>query len=51
VRQPDLSTRGALRQIAERALRVRQPAYMFVNNRLEGNAPETIGAVVSDLAA
>jgi uncharacterized protein YecE (DUF72 family) len=47
VQQPDQSTRGALRQIAERALRVRQRAYVFVNNRLEGNAPATIEAVVS----
>jgi uncharacterized protein YecE (DUF72 family) len=51
VRQPDPSTRGALRQIAERALSTRQRAYVFVNNRLEGNAPATIEAVVSDLAA
>lgn len=47
VRQPDLSTRGALRQIADRAQRVGQRAYLFVNNRLEGNAPTTIEAVVS----
>jgi len=24
----------------------REPAYVFVNNRLEGSAPATIGAVV-----
>lgn len=47
VQQPDHSTRAALRQIAERALRTRQRAYVFVNNRLEGNAPGTIEAVVS----
>jgi uncharacterized protein YecE (DUF72 family) len=47
VRQPDPSTRAALRQIAERALKVRQRAYVFVNNRLEGNAPGTIEAVIS----
>jgi uncharacterized protein YecE (DUF72 family) len=51
VQQPDPSTRAALRQIAERALQVRQRAFVFVNNRLEGNAPATIEAVVSDLAA
>jgi uncharacterized protein YecE (DUF72 family) len=45
--QPDLSTRDALRQIVERAQRVGQRAYLFVNNRLEGNAPATIEAVVS----
>jgi uncharacterized protein YecE (DUF72 family) len=47
VQQPDPSTRAALRQVADRALGVGQRAYIFVNNRLEGNAPETIEAVVS----
>jgi hypothetical protein len=32
-------------------LQVRQRAFVFVNNRLEGNAPATIEAGVSDLAA
>jgi hypothetical protein len=27
----------------------RQPAYVFVNNRLEGNAPSTIEAVVNSI--
>ena len=44
VQQPDPATRDALRQVAKRASR----AYIFVNNRLEGNAPATIAAVVSD---
>jgi hypothetical protein len=47
IQQPDQSTRAALRHIAERALRINQRAYIFVNNRLEGNAPGTIEAVVS----
>jgi uncharacterized protein YecE (DUF72 family) len=47
VRQPDHSTRAALRQIKDQALRDRQAAFVFVNNRLEGNAPATIEAVVS----
>jgi uncharacterized protein YecE (DUF72 family) len=47
IQEPDHFTRGALRQIAERAQRVGQRAYMFVNNRLEGNAPATIEAIVS----
>ncbi len=34
-----------MRRIAERAWKTRQPAYVFVNNRLEGNAPGTIEAV------
>jgi uncharacterized protein YecE (DUF72 family) len=51
VRHPDPPTRDALRRVAERALRLRQRAYVFVNNRLEGNAPATIEAVVSALGA
>ncbi|HEY7327731.1 MAG TPA: DUF72 domain-containing protein [Gemmataceae bacterium] len=47
IQQSDPSTRTALRQIADRAQRLGQRAYMFVNNRLEGNAPATIDAVVS----
>jgi hypothetical protein len=45
--EPDHATRGALRQIAERTSRLRQRAYVFVNNRLEGNAPQTNAAVVA----
>jgi uncharacterized protein YecE (DUF72 family) len=44
-REPDAETRDALRQLAERARRVRQPCFLFVNNRLEGSAPQTIEAV------
>jgi uncharacterized protein YecE (DUF72 family) len=47
IQQPDPPTRGAMRQIADRAQRVGQRAYLFVNNRLEGNAPGTIEAVIS----
>jgi uncharacterized protein YecE (DUF72 family) len=46
---PDPSTRAALCQIADRALRRKEPAFLFVNNRLEGNAPSTIEAVVAAL--
>jgi len=48
VQQPDLSTREAIRQIAEKAVKERKRAYVFVNNRLEGNAPGTIAAIASD---
>ncbi|HEV3164676.1 MAG TPA: DUF72 domain-containing protein [Isosphaeraceae bacterium] len=47
VQEPDLSTRRALRRIVDRAVMVKKPAFLFVNNRLEGNAPETIEAVVA----
>jgi hypothetical protein len=41
--------RGALRQIARDCLRRKTPAFLFVNNRLEGNAPSTIESVVADV--
>jgi uncharacterized protein YecE (DUF72 family) len=49
LQEPDSGTRGALKEIAERAQQVRQRAYIFVNNRLEGNAPTTIEAVTESL--
>jgi uncharacterized protein YecE (DUF72 family) len=48
IQQPDHSTREAIRQIAEKCAKERKRAYIFVNNRLEGNAPKTIEAIVSD---
>jgi len=39
-------TRSALRNLMVHAQRRGQPAYLFVNNRLEGNSPLTIEAVV-----
>ncbi len=50
VQEPNAGAREALRQIADRAWKTRQPAYVFVNNRLEGNAPGTIEAVADSLA-
>lgn len=38
--------RGALRQLIAQARERNEPAYIFVNNRLEGNAPQTIESVV-----
>jgi uncharacterized protein YecE (DUF72 family) len=49
VQEPNPGAREAIRQIAERAWKTRQPAYVFVNNRLEGNAPSTIEAVADSL--
>ena len=42
--------RDAMRQIAERSRKKRAPTFLFVNNRLEGNAPSTIEAVADQLA-
>ena len=49
VREPNSPARDALRQIAERSMHLRKPAFLFVNNRLEGHAPTTIEAVVESL--
>jgi uncharacterized protein YecE (DUF72 family) len=49
VREENPAARDALKAIIERARRLKQKAYVFVNNRLEGNAPGTIDAVVESL--
>jgi uncharacterized protein YecE (DUF72 family) len=46
-KRPDGPTRDALTRHAEQAISKRRRAYVFVNNRLEGNAPATIEAVAS----
>jgi uncharacterized protein YecE (DUF72 family) len=47
VQDPNPSTRQALRNLVVRAQERNEPSYIFVNNRLEGNAPETIQAILS----
>jgi uncharacterized protein YecE (DUF72 family) len=49
VQEPDHAAREALLRIAGRSLRERKPAFLFVNNRLEGHAPGTIEAVAERL--
>ena len=39
--------RDAMRTVIECARKRREPAYLFINNRLEGNAPVTIANVVT----
>jgi uncharacterized protein YecE (DUF72 family) len=46
VQDPNPRARDTMRTLVERARRRREPAYLFINNRLEGNAPVTIDAVV-----
>ena len=46
VQDENPETRTALRDLIERVKQRKIPAYLFVNNRLEGNAPMTIQAVV-----
>ncbi|HTW64746.1 MAG TPA: DUF72 domain-containing protein [Bryobacteraceae bacterium] len=47
VQDPNPETRDALRLLIARARDRHEPSYIFVNNRLEGNAPETIEAITS----
>jgi uncharacterized protein YecE (DUF72 family) len=49
VREPNPPTRDAMREIAARAKKMRKPAFLFVNNRLEGHAPTTIESVADGL--
>jgi uncharacterized protein YecE (DUF72 family) len=51
IQEPNEGAREAIRQIAERSMKARCPAYVFVNNRLEGNAPSTIEAIVEGIRA
>ena len=46
VQEPNPSARSALQELMKRALSKKQLAFLFVNNRLEGNAPSTIEAAV-----
>jgi uncharacterized protein YecE (DUF72 family) len=46
VQDPNPEARQALRNLISRARERNQPSYIFVNNRLEGNAPQTIEAIV-----
>jgi uncharacterized protein YecE (DUF72 family) len=46
IQDPNPEARAALRQIIARAKQLRQEAYIYVNNRLEGNAPGTIKAIL-----
>lgn len=46
IQDPNPPAREALRGLIRRAREQRQEAYIFVNNRLEGNAPASIQAIV-----
>ena len=51
IQEPNPPAREGLKEILERARNKRQLAFLFVNNRLEGNAPGTIAEVTGvDLA-
>jgi uncharacterized protein YecE (DUF72 family) len=46
VQEPNESARGGMKEIVRQSMARKKPAFVFVNNRLEGNAPGTIEAVV-----
>ncbi len=46
VQEPNPETRDALRLLIAQARKRHEPSYIFVNNRLEGNAPETIESIM-----
>jgi uncharacterized protein YecE (DUF72 family) len=48
IRDENPEAREALRALIKRMREERRAAYIYVNNRLEGNAPETIRAVIAD---
>ena len=48
IRDENPEAREALRALIKRMREERRAAYIFVNNRLEGNAPETIRAVIAE---
>ncbi|MBC7926777.1 MAG: DUF72 domain-containing protein [Bryobacteraceae bacterium] len=48
IQDPNPATREALRTLMDVSRSRRQPAYLFINNRLEGNAPLTIKAIVDE---
>jgi uncharacterized protein YecE (DUF72 family) len=50
IQEPNPSAREAMAQVIQHAHSRKAPAFLFVNNRLEGFAPGTIEAVVSAVA-
>jgi uncharacterized protein YecE (DUF72 family) len=51
VQEPNPAARDAMQAIALEARRRKSPAFLFVNNRLEGHAPTTIEDVADRLEA
>ena len=47
IQEPNPRARAAIRSLIDQATDAHHSAYVFVNNRLEGNAPSTIEAIVA----
>jgi hypothetical protein len=50
IQEENPAARKALGAIVERIKKREERAFLYINNRLEGNAPSTIEAVVTALA-
>jgi uncharacterized protein YecE (DUF72 family) len=50
IQEVNEGAREGMRRIADDARRQRKDAFLFVNNRLEGNGPSTIEAVAGQIA-
>lgn len=48
VQDPNPNARESIRSIVQHARREQRPSFIFVNNRLEGNAPESIAAMIEE---
>lgn len=51
VADPNPEGRAAIGEVIERARREKQPSYIFINNRFEGNAPGTMEAIVDAIGS
>jgi hypothetical protein len=51
VKEASQSARDGMTTVAERSRLRKKPAFLFVNNRLEGHAPTTIERVADRLLA
>jgi hypothetical protein len=49
IQEPNEPARAAMVHIAGQAIQRKKPAFLFINNRLEGNAPGTIDAVTEQI--
>jgi uncharacterized protein YecE (DUF72 family) len=46
IQEPNPGARDAIRRIIARSKKDQRAAFIFVNNRLEGNAPQSIAAII-----
>jgi hypothetical protein len=49
IQDPNPEGRRAIRELIDYARNTRIAAFVFVNNRFEGNAPRTIEGIVEDI--